>query len=150
MRSPCFKKVFAWRKQTEACQSAFRARRQKTSVKSEKETFSTYMGKRVKTGCLVELWTTRRPATVVENSCAKQDYMLRTWVPNFCTKGIVRKSPSGNLLEKNQELTWWPKKRSWLPPSSFWTTKTAVSNMKVTDCKAEWYSIHLRWARALG
>ena len=107
------------------------------------------MCKRVKTGCFVELWTTRRLDTVVEISCAKQEYMLRTWVPKFCTKEIVRKSPSGHLLEKNQELTWWPKKRSWLPPSSFWTTKTAVSNMKVNGCKAESNSIFFRYARSL-
>ena len=29
------------------------------------------------------------------------------------------------------------KKRSWLPPSSYWTTKTVGSNKEVTDCKAE-------------
>ena len=40
-------------------------------------------------------------------------------------------------------------KRSWLPPGSFWTAKTVVSNKKVTDCKAEWYSIHLRYAKPL-
>ena len=38
---------------------------------------------------------------------------------------------------------------SWLPPSSYWTTKTVESNKEVTDCKAEWYSIYLRYARSL-
>ena len=80
--------------------------------------------------------------------CREKGTCCETGCPKFCTKGIVRKCQPGHLLENNQELTWWPK-RSWLPPSSYWTTETAVSNMKVTDCKAEVYSICLRYARSL-
>ena len=90
-----------------------------------------------------ETWHSRR-----EIVCTVRSTSCEPGCCKFCTNGIVRKCQPGHLLEKNQELTWWPKK-SWLPPSSFWTTKTAVSQMKVTCCKAEWYSIYFRYAKSL-
>ena len=84
-----------------------------------------------------------------EFGCSERGTWCEPGCPKFCTKGNVRKCPPGHLLEKNQEMTWWPKQGVRSHQVSFWTTKTAVSNMKVHDCKAECYSVHLRYGRSL-
>ena len=53
-------------------------------------------------------------------------------------------------MEKIQELTWWWRAGVGYQKVTFLDSKDCdESKVKITDCKTEWYSIYLRWARSL-
>ena len=89
MRGPCFKQVFAWKQQSEASQSAFEQENEEHHSNIKEEFFSSFMCERVKTGCFVELGTTRRLDTVVKNSCAgKEVHAANLGVPTVALRDL--------------------------------------------------------------
>ena len=86
---------------------------------SKKNFFLPFMCKQVKTGCFVELWATRRLDRLVENSCAKKEYMLRTWVPQILYWGNSSEVSSWASIGEESRNTMVTERRNWLPPSKF-------------------------------
>ena len=85
----------------------------------KEELFLPFMCKWVKTGCFVELWTTRRLETVVENSCGKKEYMLPKRVPQILYYWKCSEVSTWASIGEESRITMVAERRSQLPSIKF-------------------------------